>query len=288
MRNSFEGASLQSAEIDHFHEKALKVMEADQIQETAFIEPYGEDTISRDVQKVVELEAKFLERETPQSKEQKKVADIFEAIILWNGEQSDWFGPNAMTMKTSRFDDYVNGVDAIVEFQGNEVGTASYVGLATDITFSTDTTTKFDRLRGQIDRGELAKVKYFHSEHMSMHGQLSNLPEVVVGADRKMVLELAEMWAEKRFQELAEHRMQIMMLLQIQEQLITFAQYAESIQRADIADVFRSRLKIIEGILNDKKDIVLKTKYDINDDVHSGIMSYLARWQKDMRERVQV
>lgn len=285
MRNSFEHVSDERMDIERFHTAAIEVMERDRVKETDFIEPYGAEMVQSDMQRVESLEGKFDERGTEFSDEMKKIADIFEAIILWNSEQSEWLGPNAVTIKSSKYDDYVNGVDAIVEFQSDGQRSASYVGLGTDITFSQDTTKKFDRLKKQIDDGELAKVKYFHSEFMHLHGQLSKLPEVVVGADKSMVLELAELWAGKKFKALSEHRIQIMMLLQSQEQLKTFALYAESIGKLDIAEVYRSRLIIIENILEQKKELVAKTKYEINDTVHSSIMSFMVRWQKQLQTK---
>lgn len=283
MGNSFEKFSDESLSIDHYYKKAHEIMERDRVKETDFIEPYGEAMVESDMKRVADLEGKFDERGTEFNDEMKKIADIFEAVILWNGEQSEWLGPNATTVKSSKYDDYVNGVDAIVEFRNEDQRSASYVGLATDITFSQDSGKKFDCIKKQIDDGELAKVKYFHSEVMNIHGQLSKLPEVVIGADKAMVLEIAELWAEKKFKELGEHRMQIMMLLQMEAQLRAFASYAERIGRNDLAEIYRSRLEIIEKILEEKKDIVAKTKYDINDTVHSSIMSYIARWRKELQ-----
>lgn len=230
------------------------------------------------------METGFKARATPESDELKKVADIFEALVLWHGEQSDWFGANATTMKTSRYDDYVNGVDAVIEFRGSDPGSASHVGLAADVTFTQDTTAKFDRLRGQIEKGQLPVVKYFHSENMNFHGQLSKLPEVIIGAERKAVLELAELWAERKMDKLAVHPIQIMILTQIEAQLRVFALYAESLKKPDLAKIYRARLAIIENILAQKADLVKKTKFEINDSVHSAIIGFLASWQKTLLE----
>ncbi len=284
MRNSFEDLSLASIDIDRLHEKALKVMSQGRVEETSFVEPYGEETVSTDLERVKKLKSQFAAKETPQGAELKKIADIFEALILFHGEQSNWLGENAVTIKTSEYDDFVNGVDAVIEFQGSEPGTASYLGLAADVTFTADTTDKFDRLRSQIDRGELAKVKYFHSEHMNVHGQLSKLPEVILGASKGTVLEVAELWAEREMLALAEHRIQIMLLQQAREQLKTFAMYADSLgdDHKDIASIYRERLMVIEGILAEKQTLVNKVQYEIQDSVHESIMYFMSRWQKEL------
>jgi len=126
MRNSFEGAALESVDIDRMHDKATKALEASRIAETE----------EADIAKANELEEKYSKNIT----ETKKIADIFEAVVLEHGELSDWLGGSAKTMKTSRYDDYMNGVDLLVEFAGAEGEESEHLGLAADVTFTTDTT----------------------------------------------------------------------------------------------------------------------------------------------------
>ena len=278
--NSFEKRSDESMDIERFHKDAEKIIDQSQFKEDDFVPPYSQDSVNEDKKKIETIQAQFDKRDFEESKEAKKLADIFEASVMWNGEQSDWFGVNASTTKTSKFDDLTNGVDLVVEFAGVLSGSASYVGLATDVTFKADTTSKFDKIRGRIDDGKLAKVKYFHSNIMNFHGQMSQLPEVVIGANRKAVMELAELRAAKKFKQLGEHPIQIMILHQIEAQLETYGLYAESIGNHQFADVFNSRLSIIQGILEAKKDLVAKTKYEINDLVHSDIIEFMHRWKK--------
>jgi hypothetical protein len=276
----FEALGLESSDIERLHDQALEIIDESRINELDFIEPYGAETVARDLKRVEERERHFgAERDQLQA-ENKRLATIFEAIVLEHGELSNWFGENAVTIATSKYDDYENGVDAVVEFQGHEPNTASHLGLALDVTFTTDTTKKFDRLRAQVKSGELAKVKYFHSEHMNIHGQLSKLPEVVVGASKKTVMELAELWAGKKNSVLSEHRIQIMILHQIQEQLDAFARYAMSLGDHRSASVYTERLRIIDEILESKKDLEGRVTYNVTDDeVHAEIMNFLARWK---------
>jgi|SRR3989344_5283025 len=286
---SFEGAVLEKADIDMAYERARKILDGETPREENFIEPYGKENVDRDLARVGKREAEFARSETPHSRELKKIAEIFEAIVLENGELANWFGGNAFTIKTSKYDDYENGVDAVIEFRGEDPGTASYLGLAADITFSSDTTQKFDRLREQIEKGELAKVKYFHSEHMNIHGQLSKLPEVIIGADRKTVLELADLWMENEKKVLAEHKIQIMILEQVRAQLETFALYAQHMGKNDLAAIFRDRLIIVQRIIGDKKEIFEKVKFDLMDDqVHVSIMGFLRAWNAELSKARQV
>lgn len=282
MRMSFENASIERADIDRMHGRALEVIEDSRIKEEDFTNYYGELDVEKDIKEVDRLEKEFSKTSSQESSEMKKVADIFEALVLQHGELSNWFGESATTVKTSKFDDYVNGVDLLVEFGGEEDET-SHLGLAADVTFTSDTTKKFDRLRSQIDAGELAEVRYFHSDSLDTYEVLSKLPEVIIGAEKRTVMELAELWAERQNKELAEHRIQIMILEQMKEQLETFAMYAESLGKTDVSDIYRQRLSVVEGVLKEKETLAKQVKYELmNDSVHASIMSFLSRWKQGM------
>lgn len=276
---SFEGPSLERLHAEKIHEKAESVIDIHRIKEEDFLDPYGEQTVTSDLEEVRRLEEEvFPEDATAESEAQKKVADIFEAIVLEHGELSDWFGENATTIKTSKFDDYKNGVDMVIEFRGKEPRSASFLGLAADVTFTADTTKKFDKLLTQIEDGVLPKVKYFHSEYMDIHGQLGRLPEVIIGASKKTVMELAEAWISKENRVLARHKIQVMILRQMQMQLETFAQCATTAGRDDIATLYKERLDVIKEILRTKQEIEMEVGHTLEDDhVHADIMSYMRR-----------
>ncbi len=283
MGQSFERESLAEVMVEQMHTRALATMNASKINMEDFVEPYGVETLERDLANVASKKEKFAERSSVHEEGNKMIADIFEAIILEHGELSDWFGPNATTIKTSDFDDFENGVDTVIEFRNPEAKGASYLGLAADVTFSADTTRKFDRIRSHIEKGELGRVKYFHSEYMNIHGQLSKLPEVVIGADKKTVMQLAELWAEHQNGALASHPIQLMILRQMRGQLEAFSMYAAEIGNAEASSLYAERLEIIDEILASKTDLETKLKYDMPDDsVHLSIMDFVSRWKKAM------
>ncbi len=286
MKNGFEGAALERLDFEKMHQKAAESIDDSRIEEEDFRELYG-DQVTTDLERVGRLEKQFAAHGSEESAEMKKVADIFEALVLDCGELNNWFGDNAFTIKTSRFDDYVNGMDMVLEFRGEEEGSASFLGVAADVTFTSDTTKKFDRIRDHIDKGELGKVKYFRSEHMNIDGQLSKLPEVVIGASKKTVMELANLWLEKNQEELAKHYAQIMVLRQMREQLETFSLYARSVGQQESADIYSSRIGIIDGILAEKAQIEREVGWNADSDsVHSEIMSFLKRWKASLKPHV--
>ncbi len=279
----FQPEGLERDDIGVIHRRAEMVMDKARIKEADFVNPYGQETIDRDLETVRRHERDFEHNKDEYSREQKEVADIFEALVLENGELSDWFGPNAITHKTSRYDDYENGVDAVIEFQSEMAGAASFLGLAADVSFSADTSNKFNRLKAGILKGRLPQIKYFNSSDGHFHGRLNKIPEVVIGASKQTVLELAELWQFKRNRELATHRIQIMILNQMEEQMETFARFAELNGQDEIARLYRDRLQIVKEILEGKNDIAHEASKIRNKDfVHEGIMDFLKHWREEM------
>lgn len=286
---SFESESLYEVDLERMHQKALDILENSRIHEEDFIDPkgpYSPGSVERDIQHVAKKEQEFKDLETDISKENKRYADILEAIILEHGELSEWFGENAFTHKTSKFDDYENGVDALIEFREKDSKAASYVGLGVDITFGADTGKKFERIKKQIDGGKLARVKYFHSDYTNFHGQLSKLPEVIIGADKRTLRDLADKWINKEQKELANHKIQMMILKQMAGQLRTFAEYASSVGQEEAASIYDDRYRVIQSIIQSKYELNRNLGTDLNNDqVHYGIMSILEEWQSQISSK---
>jgi hypothetical protein len=257
--------------IEKAHHRTEEIFRKEAIQLDDFIgkQPYSDDQINADKLKAKELKKRF-ETEDPH----KKYADVMEGLIYRQISQSGWFGEKAMPIKTSLYDDYINGVDLMVEFE-EESRAKRHLGLAVDVTFSADANTgtldkKFDRMKKEIDEGHLAEVRYFKSKNRRMI--FENLPRVVVGMERTRVMELATLWLnEDRHEELKNHPVQRMILEQVYAQLVGLARYAEVQGQAEVAEILRDEIPVIREILEEKKRILLG---DIKfDQVHRQIMS---------------
>ncbi|MBI5306174.1 hypothetical protein HZB04_01110 [Candidatus Wolfebacteria bacterium] len=244
--------------IDKIHAKALESCEQDSIKIEDFKNLYGEENIQKDLAYVKEMERIFETQSSPEQKEMSKLALIFETIINKQIEQSNWLGPNTFTIKSSRFDDIKNGVDNIVEFR--EEDSASYLALGIDETFSSDIGKKFNRIKEEINRGSLATIKYFASEHMNIRGEITKIPRVVIGADAKTATELGELWIEKDEKTLGKHSIQFLIIEEILFQLEAFENYALKINKPEIASIYAKNKKIMEEIAN------LKNKSKTDDD----------------------
>jgi hypothetical protein len=252
MSRNFESKIFEHLDIDRAFAKASKMLKKEAIKPEKFIgeKGYFEDEIKADKIYVEEKEAAFLRGNSPEQTEAIKLATIFEAIIHEHAELSEWFGPDAFTVKTSRFDDIRNGVDSVVEFPENEA-TPTYLALAIDITFSADTEAKFEKIRKEIEEEKLAEVKYFTSEHTPPR-RLQKVPHAVIGAESRTVKELSDLWLEDNKKALAAHPIQFQILEEIMTQFECFAAYAEKVHKPEIAGIFRDELEIVKKIYSQK------------------------------------
>src|SRR3989344_1795704 len=202
-------------------ERAKAVIARDEIKIDDFVDLYGSERLSRDRRYVEQRERQFLERNSSETAKNAEWAKVFEAILHEHGEQSNWFGAEATTLKTSRYDDIINGVDELIEYQ-KEDSSLSFLALAVDATYSHETRGKLRRIKGEIDAGNLATIRYFAAENVDIKGELKNIPHVIVGTDRSTLLELSELWLQGKNGELAIHHIQFQILEEIISQCETF------------------------------------------------------------------
>ncbi|PJE50767.1 MAG: hypothetical protein COV29_03485 [Candidatus Yanofskybacteria bacterium CG10_big_fil_rev_8_21_14_0_10_36_16] len=285
MGNRFESGpqfKLSEAE-EKTHELMIQTNEP--IDMGDFIDLYGSETVERDIQYTEELKKKFNEQDDKNQREIKKLADLFEALISNFVELEDWMGEDIFMVKTSEYDDYKNGVDVVAEFLKD--GKFSHLGLAIDVTFGNYLDKKFQRIKQEIQEGQLTKVKYFMSEGGDFRGELKNIPRVVLATDRATIKELSTLWTDLTFlkgrlkdrrerggnvsdirekiqetrDKLKDHPIQLEILHQIRFQLEKFAEHAEKIgQREQLTKKYKATLEIINQIIDAKKDLANKIK----------------------------
>ena len=278
---NLEARIFENLTLDESHRRACKTLEEEAIKPEQFEDLYGPQGIKRDERYVAIMEKKFQEPTDTKQEELNKLATIFEAIIHINAELNEWFGPDATTIKTSRYDDIKNGVDSVAEFRENEAS-ASYLALAIDVTFDHDTERKFERIKSEIKKGELAKIKYFYSEHMGIRGELTKVPRVVIGADIQTVKNLSELWMEKNNKALMRHQIQFQILEEILLQLETFAEFVKNNKQPEIAAVYEKTLSVVERIYEEKKKTIKDSGE--RDDVFYTIKSTLDGFNRTSKE----
>lgn len=233
---------------------------------------YDQRLIEKDEATVTALEKQFAEEaeKNPEQARNRKLAGVMEALIFTESELSDWLGEDAITIRPSKYDDYVNGVDIIVEFRKES---APYLALAVDVTTSAQLERKFDRIRREIDSDSPPRVKYFHSEFSGVRGSINNVPRVVIGASRATLTQVGELWLGKNKEEkraLARHPLQIQILTEMKKQLATFTDYARKGGHKKTADTYERALASVSEIMEKKQGQIPNP--NLNDDVFRAIL----------------
>ncbi len=248
------------------------MFEEDAIRPEEFSGLYGEDVIARDVAAVNKRKESFGAPDRA-----KFASEIMEGIIYDQSERSDWLGPHAHTIKTSDYDDIMNGVDLVVEFDEPEQS-RKHLALGVDATFgSHHLDSKFSRIKSEIDSGELATIKYFRSQSGSFMGRLSHIPRVVTGIDQDHLLDLAGTWEQGLNKELGVHPAQRLVLAQIAQQLKTYAAYAERIGRHQLVRPYQDAYATIRAISDTKRNIDVSAYKE--DKVHAAIIAQLENFK---------
>lgn len=268
MKEGYESGNENISNIDALTSHKVVVLANKQLENLPppdprdFIDLPGstEDSVILDEREIERLKKIFAgnEAQDPALKESKEFAAALEALIMINAELCNWFGSDARTIRVSEYDDIKNGVDFIIRFPDG-------VTIAVDVTASErQLGKKFDRIRDEIDRGELAEIKYFYDEDADERGTLKNIPRVIIAADGRTIGELGELWLKNKNEkerkegkkDLERHFIQIQMLKEIELQLEAFIGYASG--REEIISRYEDVLQKVKEILGEKlgnKDI---------------------------------
>jgi len=281
--------------IPKFQELRINVDEFVKVSESGG--GYTRQEIEHDKESVRKKKERIEEQNTAPIKR----AQILEALLAEQIELSEWLGPDTMTIIPAEYDDLYNGVDLATEFQKDD--TLQHLAMGIDVTVNPFTIEKkFTIIRDHLADGTLTEMKYFTSERLpDFHGRYGNIPQIVIGADVRTINELAELWltvehskkpkpgtdpidlvelrerAREAQQKLANHRVQVLILKQIQIQLETFLIYAQNKKQPEVASKLADILKLITNIISEKK--ISKTDQQLNesDDVFQAIKDNLEK-----------
>ncbi len=244
-----------------------------------FRDLYGDAKVDEDKKYIETVERNF--GRGGESEASKKMGALFEAVVDAGIRENDFMGPDAMPIVPSRYDDIVNKVDSIVEFEEKGGGVA-HVALGIDVSTSEiSLARKFSAIRSSIEKGDLSTVRYFKSD--TMRGELRPVVRVVIGADDRMVKDISDLMLRairmkdaiaksraeggeqseigKRLPQdfarnrnaLAEHPIQWVVLLEMKEQLEVFTSYAHSLGKERVAEECAKILHIVEKVIDDKR-----------------------------------
>lgn len=222
-------------------EKSLKLED--------FEDLYSEKKLEHDREKIKRKEATF------EHEPNKYYADVLEAVIFEQADAGVWFGKETRAIKTSAFDDYYHGSDIILELK-DTARTLSHLSLSIDVTFGVNTEKeKMAKIKENIDKGKLGQIDYFKSAQSQFRGELSLVPQVIIGVEKDTVVKIANQWVKKHeneesADEIDEHPIKRLILSEILLQLYTFRTYAqESIKNQRLVAIFDKDIKLLEEIL---------------------------------------
>lgn len=240
--------------IERAHNRAIKTLKENSISLDEFEGLYDQKKLSRDREKVERKESGFAHES------HKQYADVLEAIIFDQTKAGVWFSENTRAIKTSSFDDYYNGSDLILELE-DTARTLSHLSLSVDVTFGTSTEKeKIAHIKKNIDDGTLGQIDYFKSSRSQFRGELSRIPQVIIGVEKDTVINLANLWMDKHeHPELAktldEHPIKRLILSEILLQLYTFRTYAGETNKQDLVTIFEKDIQLLEEILRNQASV---------------------------------
>lgn len=241
-----------------------------------FSDLYGEEVIKRDKEYVEKKKAGIEKHGTLPTKR----AEILEAILSEQIELSNWLGQEAETIIPSEYDDSAHGVDVAVEFERAEG--FKHMALGVDFTSSAiQIREKLLKAKEHILKNDLTEIKYFISEKSHIRGEISKIPWLIVGADTHLLRELSKLWITKyqppnvtdgiseetqkylseqrknAQKKLANHRMQNLLLDELEMELVAFMEFADRNNREDIANKYEALLELIRSIKAEKEETPL-------------------------------
>lgn len=240
-----------------------------------FDDIYEREEIINDIRYIEKIESNFESSNDPTLESKKLAGDVFEAIFIEEAMKSAWLGREVRVTPTSKYDDYVNKVDAVAEIK-NEEGFQE-LGIAVDITFSKETTDiekKLDIIKNHIDKNQApALIKYFKDK--DGRNKKIFVPKVIIGCNSDILRELIDLMNKKSSNneivwkkaehDLNFHHFQTILLEEILIQVKAFGLYAHRNNQKRTGDSYFKAQKIIEGII--------KTKALYNEQIKEDIVS---------------
>lgn len=213
-----------------------------------------------DLAYVTKLEQNFVEQNRSNRDQKnfgwetkKKLGEIFEAITIDNIDMNAWFGANAQMIIPTKYDDVVNGIDGVVEFHDER--SVGHLALGIDVATSLEgIDRKLQGVKDDIDKGRLSKMDYFYSEAQDIKGQKTNIPQVILAADRQTVRDLMDLWVEEKQKALAKHYIQFQILEEAMIQLKSFQAYAKRKGKNHLVGIYQRDIDCVQMVMNEKKE----------------------------------
>lgn len=147
--------------------------------------------INEDKKKLAELKTERLKEMSKEEKENLIRGKIAE-LLLRELIENEWIYKDFYFTETSEFDDWINKVDCVMEFEGNPQKAAV-------IDFSTAKEEKvigkkIEKIKERIEKETLFEVKYFKSQQDGKKYFLKELPGFIIGIGPNTLEELINLY----------------------------------------------------------------------------------------------
>lgn len=192
--------------------------------------------IDNDIKTVRELEEKWNREDTPEMQHVKMKASIAEYIIYKN--LGTWINFAANPMMTAKADDFLRGVDLILESEsegteeGAEVVNINHLGIGIDVALASETgvsnsvRNKEKKVLDILEKGEMSEARYVDGAY---RGRIKDLPYIILAVSPSHVERLFSSVLEKGSTEREEkHILKHIVAYQILLQLGTYYTVAKS------------------------------------------------------------
>jgi len=234
-------------------QKAQEKLAIDSINMDDFADLYN---VPKDKEYVQKLKKIFEEENSPQEKENKKLATVLEAILHIQIEQNCYLGDDVKTISTCEFDDIKNGIDQILEIGDEDEKNIRHLAIAVDITFSVDVYKKIKKIKEKIKSGKLAVIKYFKSDVLHIRGEKGGIPEFVLGIDKNNLENVIQLWLNDENKKLYYHPLHIIILDEILQQTKYYQNYAKRVGRIEISEKYKELYSIFLQVKQEKEELI--------------------------------
>ena len=218
-----------SVEGERLRGEGFPVSEDCRINLREFGNLYSKETLERDQEKVSEIETHF------ENSQSEKIGELLEAVktLVFN---KFWFDGRLVAIRTSKFDDYVNGVDQLI------LDRETFQPLAA-VDTTLDWKSKLPKIINKIQKGSSVKYGVGFSKDGVEKMNYTGLPIFIISLNGDEVLELAHEIEDGELVKEGDHLADV-----VAEELSRQSQQLSSLVGAKLQDSYSAANKIFKAL----------------------------------------
>ncbi len=226
--------------VKEVHEQIERLVERERPKPEEFRGIISDQEIDEDVKKVKELEAQWVKNNSDETNEVKMKADIAEYMIYKN--LGGWMNQSAVPLMTAKPDDYLRGVDLIIESEvdSKEKKDIEHLGIGIDVALASErgvsaaVDRKTKKVRQILKSGKMTEAKYVSGG--SYEGKIENLPYTILSISPSHVEDLfSNVLKKDQSEKEKKHILKYIVAYQIVLQLQTYYQVANKTGKTEMA-----------------------------------------------------